>query len=153
MATILEQISSQLGDDAYQKIGQRLGLDAAASKKAVENALPVLLGAIARNTQNPQGASSLASALDRDHDGSVLNNLDAFLKAPEQGKGAGILGQVLGGQAPGGTKATTQSGAKAPKSPQQHLLASLLDSDKDGDISDDLVNLGSKLLGGMFGKK
>jgi len=153
----------------------------------------------------------LANALDRDHDGSLLNNLDSFLKAPEQGKGSGILGHVLGGQrgrveqyvskssglnagstgqllemlAPlvmgslgkqkksqgldagglagmlgqvlggqGASGATSgQTGQKPAKSPQQQLLASLLDSDKDGDISDDLINLGGKLLGGMFGKK
>lgn len=211
MVNILEQISSQLGDYAYQKIGQQLGLDANTSKMAVQNALPVLIGALARNTQDPKGAAALAGALDRDHDGSVLNNLDSFLKAPEQGKGAGILGHVLGsqrgrveqyvskssglntnntgqllemlaplvmgslgkhkksqgldagglagmlgqvlnGQGASGAQAA-QPGQKPAKSPQQQLLASLLDSDKDGDISDDLINLGGKLLGGMFGKK
>jgi hypothetical protein len=32
-------------------------------------------------------------------------------------------------------------------------LASLLDSDNDGQITDDLAKIGGKLLGGLFGKR
>jgi hypothetical protein len=209
MESLLDLITSQLGQDSYQKIGQQLGVDATQSRSAVESALPILISALARNAQQPQGASSLANALDRDHDGSILQNLDGFLKSPDQGAGGAILGHVLGGQrgkveeyvsrssglslgntgpllemlAPivlgslgqqkktqgldagglagmlggllsgglAGNSTKTTSG-KA-KSPQQQLLASLLDSDKDGDISDDLLNMGGKLLGGLFKKK
>ncbi len=227
MSNILDLITSQLGPDAYEKIGKQLGTDPQQSRSAVESALPVLLGALARNTGNPEGAANLASALDRDHDGSILNNLDGFLQSTGQGKGGAILGHVLGGQrgrveqyvskssglgsentgkllemlapivlgslgqqkksqgldagglagmltkvisgggASGSASATGKTasatgktaGAALPSdkseamSPQQKILASLLDSDKDGDISDDLVNLGGKLLGGFFGRK
>ena len=98
MESLLDLITSQLGQDSYQKIGQQLGVDATQSRSAVESALPILISALARNAQQPQGASSLANALDRDHDGSILQNLDGFLKSPDQGAGGAILGHVLGGQ-------------------------------------------------------
>lgn len=95
---LLEQLQQQLGPMAYEQIGKQLGLDAGQSRSAVESALPVLIGALAKNAQQPQGAASLAKALDRDHDGSILTQLDGFLKAPGQGDGSAILGHVLGAQ-------------------------------------------------------
>jgi hypothetical protein len=38
----------------------------------------------------------LAGALDRDHDGSVLDDISGFLGNPDVGSGEGILGHALG---------------------------------------------------------
>ncbi len=200
MSNILEQLAAQLGPDAYQKIGQQLGINSQQSQAAVQTALPILIGALARNAQKPQEAEAIAGALDRDHDGSLLNNLGSFLNSPDRNAGAGILGHVLGGQkgkveeyvakssglnsnnsaallemlaplvmASLGQQKKSQGldasgiagllgGVLGGKSstggqvPIQQLLNSLLDSNKDGKISDDLLRMGGKMLGGMFKK-
>ncbi|HWP42862.1 MAG TPA: DUF937 domain-containing protein, partial [Blastocatellia bacterium] len=59
-------------------------------------ALPMLLGAMAQNSSTSEGSSSLLSALDRDHDGSILNDLAGFLGGYDSGPGGGILGHVFG---------------------------------------------------------
>lgn len=98
MASLLDGLLQQLGGDTMRQMSQQLGTDDATTQKAVGAALPALVGALARNAQSPDGAASLAGALDRDHDGSVLNDLPALLGAGGGGAGASILGHVLGGK-------------------------------------------------------
>jgi hypothetical protein len=45
------------------------------SKKAVSMAMPLLMGAMAKNSEQPQEAENINKALDK-HDGSILDNLD-----------------------------------------------------------------------------
>lgn len=94
MASLLDGLMQQLGGDTLRQIGTAIGADDATTHKAVGAALPALVGALAGNAQSPDGAASLASALDRDHDGSVLNDLPALLSGG--GSGGGILGHILG---------------------------------------------------------
>jgi hypothetical protein len=63
-------------------------------------ALPALISALSRNASRGDGARALSNALERDHDGSILDNLGGFLKNPEAGPGDGILGHVLGSNRP-----------------------------------------------------
>jgi hypothetical protein len=61
---------------------------------AISAALPLLLGALARNASTPDGARQLHDALARDHDGSRLDRLpDPDATRPE---GDAILRHVLG---------------------------------------------------------
>lgn len=98
MASLLDGLLQQLGGDTMRQLSQQLGTDDATTQKAVGAALPALVGALARNAQSPDGAASLAGALDRDHDGSVLNDLPALLGSGGGGAGASILGHILGGK-------------------------------------------------------
>jgi hypothetical protein len=78
-------------------VSERTGVPPSAAASVVASALPLLVGALARNAQSQDGAASLASALNRDHDGSVLDNLTGFLgsgQAPSMGDA--ILGHVFG---------------------------------------------------------
>lgn len=99
MAGILDGLMQQLNSASLDKVSGALGTDAATTGSAVSAALPVLIAALAKNAATPQGASALAGALDRDHDGSALDSIGSLL-----GGGAGnvagekILGHVLGGQ-------------------------------------------------------
>lgn len=95
MSALLDGLMQQLGGDAVRQLGAKLGTDESTTQKAVGAALPALVGALARNAQSPDGAAALAGALDRDHDGSVLNNITAALGG---GDGASILKHVLGGK-------------------------------------------------------
>ena len=51
-----------------------------------------------KNTSDNNGADALAGALDRDHDGSILDNLGGFLSSGNSDLGGGILKHILGGQ-------------------------------------------------------
>ena len=62
----------------------------------MESAIPILMNALAKNSSTPDGAASLQKAIERDHDGSILDNLGSFLNNPEAANGAGILKHVLG---------------------------------------------------------
>jgi hypothetical protein len=60
-------------------------------------ALPLLIGALSRNTSSPDGAAGLAGALKRDHDGSILGDLAQAVGRPETIQdGSAILSHVLG---------------------------------------------------------
>jgi hypothetical protein len=55
------------------------------------------MGGLTRNSQSPEGASSLLAALDRDHDGSILDDVAGFLGSPESADaGTGILRHTFG---------------------------------------------------------
>lgn len=97
MSSLLNGLMQQLGGDTVRQMSQQLGTDDATTQKAIGAALPALVGALARNAQSPAGAASLAGALDRDHDGSILNDLPALLNGGG-GAGASILGHILGGK-------------------------------------------------------
>jgi len=64
----------------------------------VTTALSVLTGALAKNSTKPTGANALDQALEKDHDGSILDKVGDFLGNVSAGPGAGILGHVLGGK-------------------------------------------------------
>lgn len=125
MTDILSTLMGQLGPSAVQQISQQLGAPPGATQSAIQAALPTLLTALANNAQTPQGAQALGSALQRDHDGSVLNDLGGFLSGPTAATaGAAILGHVLGQrQAPVAKSLGGATGLDASQSTQ--LLAML----------------------------
>lgn len=89
---LLEAVSQHLTPDTLQQMSASLGTDQQTTSNAVSLALPVLLGGLARNASNPEGAASLDQALNA-HDGSILDNLGGMFG----GGGAGGLGGMLGG--------------------------------------------------------
>lgn len=94
--TVFDLLSSQLGNDQLEMISRKLGADRATTERAVPAALGTLMAGLARNSTRGDGAAALAAALERDHDGSIFDNLSGLLDAPERGAGAGILGHVFG---------------------------------------------------------
>ena len=98
MSSIFDSVMQQLGGQNLSALSQQIGADEATTQKAVQAALPMLLGGMARNTRNPAGAQSLTSALDQHRDGSALQNVGGLIDNPQSGPGAGILGHVFGGR-------------------------------------------------------
>jgi hypothetical protein len=90
-------LNRTLQGEPTRQIGERLGVDEAQASSAVNAALPALLSALANNTRKRGGLDALAGAIDRDHDGSVLDDLDGLAHGKYDEDGAGILGHVLGG--------------------------------------------------------
>ena len=105
MAGILDLLGPALSGGTLQNLSRSVGTDEQTTQRAMMAALPVILGAMNKNTNDPQQAQSLAHALERDHDGSLLDNLGSFLgggasstpavnaKATD---GGGILGHIFG---------------------------------------------------------
>lgn len=79
-----------------EKIADSLGMDKQKTQSVLAGALPVFLSALKSNSQTPEGEKALQNALNKDHDGSILENLNGYLENPAQGKGESILKHVLG---------------------------------------------------------
>ena len=98
MSSMTDLLLNQLGDGGLESLAQSLGSNPEATKAATTAALPLLFGALAKNASTEDGASALAGALDRDHDGSVLEGITNALAGQDRSIGDGILKHVLGGQ-------------------------------------------------------
>jgi hypothetical protein len=194
---LLGSLMGQLGGGGIEQIGRSVGLDSGDVSKVLAGAMPAILTGLTRNSSSPDGAAGLLGALDRDHDGSVLDDVMGYLGGGGNlGAGAGILGHVLGGRQANVESAISKSsgvdmasvgkilamvapllmGALGKAKRDQGLDASglaaalgqqeqaarkvspsavdmfsrMLDSDGDGDPMDDIVKMGSGLLGGLF---
>jgi hypothetical protein len=92
----MSQLGASGGVDA---IGRQLGIGNEQATQAVAGALPALLGGLAKNSSEPSGATALLGALQKDHDGSILDDVAGFLgQGAGAGPGAGILRHVFGGR-------------------------------------------------------
>ena len=103
MASMIENIMGQLSKSGgLDEIGSKLGTDRKTAGIAAGAAAALLLTALARNAKNPEGASALNRALERDHDGSLLGNLGggALGGIGATAAAAGILKHVLGSRRP-----------------------------------------------------
>ena len=98
MNAITQMITQQLAGNAVNTIAQRLGVSEATANGAVQIAVPLLVAALARNAAQPQGAQDLHQAINKDHDGSIFDNLNGHLANPDSGNGAGILAHVFADQ-------------------------------------------------------
>lgn len=96
MFSLQDLVGQQKGTDAVNQISQMLGADHTTTNSAIQMALPMILSAMAKNAAQPQGAESLNKALQENHNGGILNNLNGYLNAPDANDGIGILGHIFG---------------------------------------------------------
>jgi hypothetical protein len=93
--SITDELFSKLQDGHIGRIGEQLGLSPEQAQGAVAAALPLLVGALGRNAQQPQGANSLFEALRSDHAGIDFGSaLGSSLGGG--GQGGSILGHIFG---------------------------------------------------------
>jgi len=95
MSSLLEMLAGMAGQENANLAGA-IGADEGSTQDAVLAALPLLLGALQRNASTPEGASSLQAALERDHDGSILDGIGDLIRDPSVSSGDGILRHSLG---------------------------------------------------------
>ncbi len=93
--SLLNDLTKQLSGGNLAQMSQLLGSDEKKTGAAVSAALPLLMGALAKNSSRGNGAEDLNRALE-DHDGSVLDDVGSFLGQADKGPGDGILGHLLG---------------------------------------------------------
>jgi hypothetical protein len=196
MNLVTDILESYIGDEFFKKAGKRLNLDSKKTKSVVQQSLPFLLGALAKNSSTEAGAKSLSIALQRDHDGSILKQLDGLINRPEESSGSSILKHVFGEnqtatetyisqengvnkkevtkvfqmlapivmgglgkmQKEGHLDATQLSSllqlaiSKTGKINMLKFIMKFLDKNGDGDVKDDLLNMGKNWLFKKFKK-
>jgi hypothetical protein len=98
-------LQGQLPDGLLDQISQQIGGDKEQTATAASGIISTLLGGLAQNAGSGDGAGAIANALDRDHNGSILDNLSSLFSGPEQAtpttNGAGILDHILGDKTSG----------------------------------------------------
>jgi len=100
---IMDMLQSQLSGGLVDQLSQQIGgADREQTATAASGIVTTLVSALARNAASQDGAASLSNALDRDHDGGILENLMGMLSGNVQpqneraANGAGILNHILG---------------------------------------------------------
>ncbi|MBK8464484.1 MAG: DUF937 domain-containing protein [Chloracidobacterium sp.] len=106
MFSLQDLLGSEQGNQAVDQISHNVGADSSLVNTAIQAALPALINGLVNNASSPTGAESLNTALEEDHDGSVLDNLGSLAgtifggqteapPSPAMNAG-GILGHILG---------------------------------------------------------
>jgi len=90
------------GVQASQMIAQRFGIDAKKAMGLIPMLAPLILGALSRKRdQGGAGLDGIASLIDRDGDGEILDDIAGFLfqgsSQPTGESRGGLLGSLLGG--------------------------------------------------------
>ena len=99
----MELLKGQLNDQLIGQLSQHIGAEPQQTASAAEGVFATILGGLANNAASEGGVNSLMVALDRDHDGSILDDLMGMVGNLANGtangnatNGLGILGHVLG---------------------------------------------------------
>lgn len=98
MSDLTNQVMGHLDDQRIRAIASQLGVDPSQAQSAIQQAMPLLLGGLARNAQTDAGAGALHSALG-DHAGNDVGSiLGSVLGGGGGGLGNGtaILGHIFG---------------------------------------------------------
>lgn len=103
---LMQIIQSQLTDSVMDQLAGQVGGNRQQTSTAANGIINALIGAMSKNATKEEGASSLFNALEKDHDGSLLDNLTDFInpEAPNpvnerSANGQGIIGHLFGDKA------------------------------------------------------
>jgi len=125
---LMQLFQQQMTGDVLEQITQKTDVqDKQQAQSAANNAFTTLMGAISKNAATEQGAKSLDNALEKDHDGSMLDNvMDLFggNQQPQNNRaanGEGILKHVLGNKQQGVVQALSQANNMNPQATQKLL--------------------------------
>ncbi|MBK9213885.1 MAG: DUF937 domain-containing protein [Saprospiraceae bacterium] len=110
---LTELLKGNIPQDLIGTLSQQMGTEPQQTQTAAQNIFTTLLGGLAKNASTEEGAQGILGALDRDHDGSVLNDLGGLLSgamgSSQATNGAGILGHILGGKQQGAVDMVSQT--------------------------------------------
>lgn len=100
---VLELLQGQMSDNVLDSLMSQVGADDRDKTKAAANGvMATLMGALSKNTATSEGRESLANALEKDHDGSALEDIMGVLAGSSSQtnnramNGSGILNHILG---------------------------------------------------------
>lgn len=101
---LMDLVQSQISDQMIGQLTEQLGggVKKEQTAAATTGILGTLMTAMAKNAATPDGAAALNNALERDHDGGILDDVMGMITGQTGGagnrtmNGAGILSHVLG---------------------------------------------------------
>ena len=112
MSGILDLLKSDLGKQIISGVSNDSKQSEDKTASVLSMGLPILMGAMKRNTNSAEGAAGLMGALNNKHDGSILDNLGGLFSGGVDNTvkqdGEGILKHVLGGSQTNVTNALSQ---------------------------------------------
>ncbi len=160
MSGLLDLLNSPMGKQIISGVSGSTGQSESDTGNLLSMAMPVLMGAMKKNAQTPDGAAGLMGALSSKHDGSILDNLGGLFQGgvdeSVQKDGEGILGHLLGGNRPNVENALSQksgmdagSVAQILKVAAPILMGVLGKQTRQSNVSDS--NGMNALLGSMLG--
>jgi hypothetical protein len=124
MSSLLDVLAGGLDQRALDRLSSQIGASPPEPERAVAPALPLLVGALQRNASSPDGANALLGALERDHDGSVVDDVPGFFSRPPTNADARSVDHIFGQRrAPVENAVSRASGLASPQVMQ--LLAQL----------------------------
>ena len=173
---LLKVLMDSAGGSSAAQLGSQFGLDSAATSKVLGQLLPALGQGLQNNSRSAGGLDSLMKGLQAGNHQQYLNNPQALQDPATIADGNGILGHILGSKdasrnvaahaaqesgvdasvikkmlplvaamAMGALSKQTNSGRRL-QDDGGGLLGSLLDSNQDGQVLDDVINLAKKLF-------
>jgi len=174
--SILETLLSSAGGGAVKQAARQFGIDSAAAESLLQQLVPALAGGMQRNLAQGNGAQALQQALAAGNHQRYVDDPAALQEPATREDGNAILGHLLGSKEVSrnvASQAAAQTGLDAglikkflpivaaatmgAVSKQTSrgsglvesggsMLMKLLDSDGDGQVTDNLLSLGRKLL-------
>jgi len=102
---LMDILQGQISDDMLGQLSEHIGAEPEQTAQATNGIFATLLGGLAQNASSEGVLSALGSALDRDHDGSMLDDVFGMVGGMLSGgndtasgatNGMGILGHILG---------------------------------------------------------
>lgn len=99
MSGLLDLLNSPMGQQLISGVAGQTGQSENKTADVLSMAMPLLMGAMKKNTSTPGGAQGLMNALSSKHDGSILDDMGGFfgggVDQNVMDDGAGILGHIL----------------------------------------------------------
>ncbi|MGK0390985.1 MAG: hypothetical protein ACI94Y_003745 [Maribacter sp.] len=104
---LMKIIQSQLTETVMDQLAKQVGGNREQATTASNGILNALVGAMSKNAaKDEKSAANLFNALEKDHDGSLLDNLSDFINPAKpdpvnerSANGLGIIGHLLGDKA------------------------------------------------------
>ncbi len=96
---VLNLLQGSAGAAVIDGITKRMGIENKQVRMAIAVGLPLLVTALARNAKKEEGAKGILGAVDKKHDGGILDNISGFFGGSDKDHdedGQGILNHVLG---------------------------------------------------------
>jgi hypothetical protein len=121
MSHLADLLMRRIGRTEIEEVSRRVDADPRATGDALRAAVPMLVAALARNTASDEGRRALAGALDRDHDGAILDGVRDFVASGGAADGEAILGHVLGDRRPLAAQGLGRAAGLAPDKAGQVL--------------------------------
>lgn len=91
---LIDLITGSTGEKITSQIEEKYGIDKGQIMALLATATPFVISALQKKSEQPSEAEALNNALDRDHDGSILNNPQQLFERQEEG--SSILNHIFG---------------------------------------------------------